>query len=978
METIVQNLFFNLDDLKMTKTSFGTHFFLKDCNVEGKPGAPAFPVKNISVALPPRTKIVKLSETIVKKTLVSNEPIAAECIQEPKIPYRNKDDWEKHLRQMPDEDLYKKSINATIAVMGKTITIGDIPVAGIAVIPMRYAADERIEFIEHLILEITLAEDTDQFEKPLITSFQRDRERSRVHELVINSDLLKRFPIMQAQNDADNSYALRQIKSLSGNVDYLIVTDNNKWNGQTMTVTGSAGAMTTEFYRLAQHKKTKGYRVHVAQIKDIVEGKYGDFKTDSRDLQEIIRNFLKEAVLSWGVEWLLLGGDVSIIPPRLACGCANRRVNRGSTDNINQSEWRDTFLGMHVNFNQLNHENEPNDNTNVKFPFILTNYNTGARIPFDANGTSDTSNPGWYFCTDNTFSVRNTTGRRTEFIRVNGPANQINADMVCYVYENMIPSDLYYASLYSNLYNRANLHDWDLLNNGLYGQHTEDNHSLGGVDFRPDVSVGRAPVESQEEAKIFVDKVIEYDKWGTSHPSTDYNRFKKMLYVANNWGWGGENQGVLDDSVSEQEELLKWMHGNFPRINQIQRLYEDAADLLSMEGGGWSNGEGLEVLTPAKLEQALNGAPHFVSFTGHGWYGGVGDFNIDMAKRLTNGNKTFIAFADSCYTGEFDMDDALGEYLLLHEGGGAVAYIGNSREGWVGIGKDFRLKFFQYMKDFRHIGLLNDGRYTLTNTPFFSVYKIWTVFEQTLFGDPEMNVYRDDQDAIPRFVGNKRTMQFHQSTCEWVEWMADHNKEYFDSIEEGLNLGYDGCYYCLYEYHQFAKPDNVIILAFQHAGFKGNAIELSQNCDNLGKYGFNDTISSLKVAKGYRCKAWQHANYKGNYRYYEGAVDYVEGFNDTISSIEILKISEVTDALVTLFQHAGFKGNIVELSQNCDNLGKYGFNDTVSSLKVAKGYRCKAWQHANYKGNYRYYEGAVDYVEGFNDTISSIEIFKIS
>jgi hypothetical protein len=64
-----------------------------------------------------------------------------------------------------------------------------------------------------------------------------------------------------------------------------------------------------------------------------------------------------------------------------------------------------------------------------------------------------------------------------------------------------------------------------------------------------------------------------------------------------------------------------------------------------------------------------------------------------------------------------------------------------------------------------------------------------------------MNVYRTDEDAYPRFIGNHNTMELHQSTCQWVKKMASWNKRYFDSIEEGINLGYDGCAFCLKAYN---------------------------------------------------------------------------------------------------------------------------------------------------------------------------------
>ena len=933
MKTIIQDVFFQRDDLGIHETIFGTDFSLKGCSIDGKPGAPAFPVKSIKFALPLKTKPGKIKGKIVKKTLVSQERISASCIQNPimLLPYDNNSENSTSRKQvMPDADLYKKSINDPIVVMGTPFLIGNIPIVDVLVKPLRYSSDGTVEFIEHVVIEITLEEDLTSYIKPPITRVQRYKEHSLVHELVINPDLVKNLPL--EQKDTNISYEIQKPANIDittmpqlpipndyrpfplpfplppkpiiipKNVDYLIITDNNKWNKAPVEKSGTAGDLVSEFMRLADHKKKRGYRVHVARIEDIVNGGYGNFATGVRDLQEIIRNFLKYFVQKYGVEWLLLGGDVSIIPPRLACACAWGIINKGTINEVPElgcSEWKNTFLGMRINMS---------DGSELGLSsHFLTNYNTGELIPYKTNNNSNNNTLGWYHTTDGTFTTRSTT--RTEWIRVNGPSQKINASMAWYAPNNMIPTDLYYSSLYSHLYNIPGKHDWDLLDTGLYGQHNESNISLGGIDFSVDVHVGRAPVETAEEARIFVDKVIEYDSWGETQPMPTFNRFKKMLYVAehmerhyhtinpqqgntmppsfahfsvnNNMGyalisapgnagnkiichyndvsrkqlvynskanaqtpgwyyaisqnnlspsvkklnifsfftvdipiktewivvWGPPedispmcyttDEDGLDRSIAQQEELRKWMLSYFPRVNQVQRLYTDETDLTA---NAWAEA-GIKHLTAGNLEQELNNGPNFVSLSGHGGWRGVSHLRHDLINRLSNSNKTFIAFVDSCSTCEFDQNDAIGESLLLHPNGGAVAYIGYSRGGWCGVGAAFIMKFFQAMKYSRHLGSLNDSRCNLKNNVVDRLMNIWTILIQNLMGDPEMNVYRDDKDAHPRFVGNKKTKELHRSTCQWVErYMANWNMRYFDTIEEGLNIGYDGCYYCLKEH----------------------------------------------------------------------------------------------------------------------------------------------------------------------------------
>lgn len=918
MKTLTQHVFFSTSDLQITETPYGVRFLMKGCDLKGEPGAPAFPVKSVRIALPPNKKAVKLRWKVIKSTLVTQQKTEVACIQPVVHPVLNNPDTENGVPvkfALPDEKKYLKAFEEaeTIAVLGAPLQIGNIPIATVDIWPLHYLEDGVIECVDHVVLTLGLEDDKHIFIKPQITREQRYQEHAKVHDLVINPERVLKTPLHRKRIKTFDDILPevielprriapatgRKAKPVPKQVDYLIITDNNKWNSETVATTGVAGNLLAEFERLAAHKKKRGYRTHIAEISDIVAGQYGNFTAGARDLQEVIRNFLKQFVVQKGVEWLLLGGDISIIPPRLACASAWGRIEKGSLTDTNVSEWSGTYLKMRVDRNVFGRTTDH-----------LTNYLTGQLIPYDFSGTSNATTAGWYHTTNNTFSTR--TATRTEWIRVNGPAAVVNAVMNWYTATNMIPTDMYYSSLYGPHYNTAGHHDWDLLNNGLYGQHNHTNTALDGVDFMVDVGIGRAPVESAAEAKTFVDKVIEYDNWGHEHTIADYNRFKKMLFVAEHWaryfhtvtpqsgntfppanmrfstkasdgyalihdssfignnpgekivcnysdsarkvlqftmdadsstpGWYFAKSatdlqpsyttftlmGVIlfklpvptewvvvygpaadispmsydidkastDSSVTQQEELREYVKNNLSRINQVERLYSDVSDVPV----GSMAGATLKKLTKENLENALNDGPHFVSLTGHGNSDGVAHLNRAMANSLTNGNKTFIAIADSCLTNQYDVDDAMGETLLKNSGGGAVAYVGNSRYSWIGIGDDFRYEFFRVMKYWRNLARLNDSRTIFRNDTNYWQYQIWTILEQTLMGDPEMNVYRTDEDAFPKYIGNKNTMELHESTCQWVKWMANWNKRYYDSIEEGLALGYDGCAFCLKEY----------------------------------------------------------------------------------------------------------------------------------------------------------------------------------
>jgi hypothetical protein len=93
-------------------------------------------------------------------------------------------------------------------------------------------------------------------------------------------------------------------------VEYVIITDTTEIAGR------SVGDMVTEFQRLADWKTARGVPAVVRTVTWINATYAG------ADLAEKIRNFLVEAYTLWGTDWVLLGGDVSVVP--------TRRTNRAS------------------------------------------------------------------------------------------------------------------------------------------------------------------------------------------------------------------------------------------------------------------------------------------------------------------------------------------------------------------------------------------------------------------------------------------------------------------------------------------------------------------------------------------------------------------------------------------------------------------------------------------------------------------------
>jgi hypothetical protein len=535
--------------LRITETPFGVIFDLEDAHLVGKPGTPGFPMKLLRLALPPYSDVTDIKVTVTKKTNVTKKPVFVAAIQEPRPGVPAKPGGKQAIKRSlfgPQRAGIEKPTYVSeargvtlprlqeyqriLADPAPVVRIAAIEHRGVATVltlevnPVHQNKDGIIELATEI--KITLAyESTTTPKKGGLLAGSRDFRQARTKsEARRFTDILK--------GEVLNPDWITDIGDLIPMVfaqyDYLIITDNQQWDPVTMASTGSVGDLVSSFQKLVNWKKRRGLRARVVTITDIIQGTYGDFKTGARDLQEVLRNFLKWAYSHWDISWVLLGGDVSIVPVRIVAGASwlgEIYVETIDPPQNDRSFWTGTYLKMHVVY--------PGDWWPGDWPLILANPGTGALIPYDPAGTSTVANPGWYYTTDDTYATR--TVGPTPFVRVNGPASLANATLRWLYRWNRIPTDLYYSSLVGPNYNVSGFHDWDLIDNELYGQHT-DSADMDGVNYAADVGLGRAPVASVAEADAFINKVIAYEQFrrpdGTS---LNLNWPRRLTMVSSNW-----------------------------------------------------------------------------------------------------------------------------------------------------------------------------------------------------------------------------------------------------------------------------------------------------------------------------------------------------------------------------------------------------------------------------------------------------------
>lgn len=138
------------------------------------------------------------------------------------------------------------------------------------------------------------------------------------------------------------------------------------------------------------------------------------------------------------------------------------------------------------------------------------------------------------------------------------------------------------------------------------------------------------------------------------------------------------------------------------------------------------------------------------------------------------------------------------------------------------------------------------------------------------------------------------------------------------------------------------------VVLFEHGGFDGDSREITGDLADLGKVGFHDRASSMRVRGG----TWilcEHTNYRGRCAEIKGDVsDFGRfGLNDKVSSIRL--VDKGDRARIVLFKDANFSGRKTTLERDIADLSAVDFNDKASSARLKAGF----WQlceHANFEG----------------------------
>ncbi|MDR2056992.1 MAG: C25 family cysteine peptidase [Dysgonamonadaceae bacterium] len=324
------------------------------------------------------------------------------------------------------------------------------------------------------------------------------------------------------------------------------------------------------------------------------------------------------------------------------------------------------------------------------------------------------------------------------YILLGGDVNVVPARMLKGSSDLFYPADMYYATYIGS---------WNENRNNLFKE-TGD-----AVDYSLGVILGRASVENMEEATVFVNKIITYEKAANI---SDLNYFKNNLYSVAYMAYSIYMNSTRLWSYYFMQEIKNYTN-TYVSTNIRNKFITDNANCLG-DTIRYSErpcpGGDIELNHDNFLSTLNSGANlgigkfHFIYHKDHGSSQAIGTSSIDKGQSvtksdimsLTNGPSYQIFMSGSCKSANFKYD-CIAEAYLTNSNGGGVAYIGNTDDGYRG--------------EYPQLRYFCDALYVTTNHPSIGRYDIGSAFQNIikkayrenwrlhLLGDPEMQVWTD-------------------------------------------------------------------------------------------------------------------------------------------------------------------------------------------------------------------------------------------
>jgi hypothetical protein len=281
---------------------------------------------------------------------------------------------------------------------------------------------------------------------------------------------------------------------------------------------------------------------------------------------------------------------------------------------------------------------------------------------------------------------------------------------------------------------------WDADSDGVYGEPTQDS-----ADFNAELLVGRLPVSTPEQVNAYVSKLIKYEQ----NPNDgDYTYLNKSLFIA------ADQMRDYSDGVGEHVLLAQSLPPfvTCDTTNLIEAptgvaddpSYPLAGSSVAKLSEGWGT---ISLLIHGRMDgwvirsNKYNQWPKSFILTAEG----VEDTHGFLPNIASNGMPGLV-YSIGCNNGAFDMDTppfpsanpSVVTAFLAKPNGGAVAFVGYSRWGWVATSWQVEEAFFDYLYNSN-----NNPAEALRYAKLQSTYYRDECYGLNYSGDPELKIWTD-------------------------------------------------------------------------------------------------------------------------------------------------------------------------------------------------------------------------------------------
>lgn len=338
----------------------------------------------------------------------------------------------------------------------------------------------------------------------------------------------------------------------------------------------------------------------------------------------------------------------------------------------------------------------------------------------------------------------------TEFVLLGGKEPHVpiryGHDGIGYSYNSAyktIPTDLYFADLNGN---------WNEDNDIFYGETKQDS-----IDYNYELIVGRLLCKNQEEVNNYIDKLLIYEL-NPGNGNYDYLERCFYTFASSMIGTDTTYDCPVDNNKHNAIEYIRHMsmpifenqtiihqNGNYPTgPNIISMLNATPQGYISFHGHGCPNNL---TLTDYGTSYQCNISHAICALDDECYY--VEDVEGDGLDCLSNRFFPSISYSMSCTLMPFDIytdNDTtynvtynFGESFTLGKNYGGVAFLGNTRNGWISYSTLLEGIFLKQIFDNKEYCI---GRAEAKSKQYYTSDK-YIRLSHNLLGDPEFEIWTD-------------------------------------------------------------------------------------------------------------------------------------------------------------------------------------------------------------------------------------------